>query len=124
MDNQEQLINDIAENIKTGQVQPWKAESVLLEEYGIVSPEHFRVAALARRKVIEHLTGQEFRHLELPDRPYLMKWRCPNDNAEWHLAAGLPVIDGRLSSGGVAITLNGEDPLRLKHAAQDRTTAE
>jgi hypothetical protein len=38
--------------------------------------------------VIENLTGCEFRHLELPDRPYLMKWRCPKDNTEWHLAAG------------------------------------
>ncbi len=87
MDNQEQLVNDVAEKIKAGQVQPWKAESLLLDEYGMASPEHFRVAALCRRKVIEDLAGHEFRHLELPDKPYLMKWRCPHDDAEWHLSA-------------------------------------
>lgn len=87
MDNQEQLVNEIAEKIKAGEVQPWKTESLLLEEYSFASPEHFRIAALSRRKVIEDLTGHKFRHVELPDTPYLMKWRCPHDNAEWHLSA-------------------------------------
>ena len=58
-----------------------------MDEYAFNSPDHYRLAALSRRKVIEDLTGLEFRHLELPDRPYLMKWRCPNDHAEWHLSA-------------------------------------
>ncbi len=81
------IIDEIAGRIKSGEIQPWKTESVLLEEYNIEFPEHFRIAALSRRKNIEELTGHEFNYLELPDKPYLMKWRCPKDNSIWHLEA-------------------------------------
>ncbi len=87
MSNDETLTDVIAGKIRSGEVQPWKAESVLLEEYNVSSPEHFRIAALSRRKCIEELTGHDFKYLGLPEKPYLMQWRCPNDNSIWHLEA-------------------------------------
>jgi hypothetical protein len=83
----ENLVEEIAGKIKTGEVQPWKAESVLLEEYNASYPGQFRTAALCRRKNIEELTGHKFNYLELPEKPYLMQWRCPKDNSIWHLEA-------------------------------------
>ncbi len=87
MSNSETLVQELAGKIKTGEVQPWKAESVLLEEYNVSAPDHFRIAALSRRECIEELTGQKFNYLELPEEPYLLQWRCPKDNSIWHLEA-------------------------------------
>ncbi len=87
MNENNKLIEELADKIKTGKVQPWKAESVLLEEYDVRAPEHFQIAALSRRKCIEELTGQKFNYLELPEKPYLMQWHCPKDNSIWQLEA-------------------------------------
>ena len=87
MNDNEKLVEELAGKIKTGEVQPWKAESVLLEEYNVSAPEYFRTAALSRRKCIEELTGHKFNYLELPEKPYMMQWRCPKDNSIWHLEA-------------------------------------
>ncbi len=87
MSNNDTLVDIISDKIKSGEIQPWKVESVLLEEYKACSPEHFRIAALSRRKCIEGLTGHKFKYLDLPEKPYLMQWRCPKDNTIWHLEA-------------------------------------
>ena len=87
MSNREKQVAEIAGRIATGEVQPWKTESLLLEEYAVSPPEHYLLAALSRRKLIEELTGCNFNYLELPDKPYLMKWRCPKDDSIWHLEA-------------------------------------
>jgi hypothetical protein len=87
MNDNEKLVEELAGKIKTGEVQPWKAESVLVEEYNVSAPAHFRIAALSRRKCIEELTGHTFKYLELPEKPYLMQWRCPKDNSVLHLEA-------------------------------------
>ncbi len=87
MSNNGNLVDAIAGKIKSGEIQPWKAESVLLEEYKVSFPEHFRIAALSRRKCIEELTGHKFKYLELPEKPYLIQWRCPKDSTLLHLEA-------------------------------------
>ena len=87
MNDNRKLVEELADKIKSGEVQPWKAESVLLEEYGVSAPDHFQVAALSRRKCIEELTDQKFNYLELPEKPYLMQWCCPKDNSVWQLEA-------------------------------------
>ncbi len=87
MNDNKKLVEELAGKIKSGEVQPWKAESVLLEEYGVSAPEHFQIAALSRRKCIEELTGLRFNYLDLPERPYLMQWLCPKENSIWQLEA-------------------------------------
>ncbi len=81
------IVEEIVGKIRTGDVQPWKTESVLLEEYGVKAPEQYRIAALSRRRVIEEFTGHTFNYLELPEKPYLMQWRCPKDKSIWHIEA-------------------------------------
>ena len=85
--NDEKIVDKVANKIASGDVQPWKVETLLLKEYGIVSPKHYCLAALSRRKVIEDLTGHQFNYLEIPDKPYFVKWRCPKDGSIWHLEA-------------------------------------
>ena len=85
--NKEKMVDEVANRIATGDVQPWKAEEFLLKECGIISPEHYRLAALSRRKLIGDLTGYQFNYLEMPDKPYFVKWRCPKDGSIWHLEA-------------------------------------
>ncbi|MDR4507287.1 MAG: hypothetical protein MRJ65_03450 [Candidatus Brocadiaceae bacterium] len=87
MNDKEKIVEELAERIKTGEIQPWKAESTLLEEYQMSSPEHFRMASLGRRRFVEGLTSIKFNYLELPEKPYLMQWKCPKDNSIWHLEA-------------------------------------
>ncbi|GJQ60233.1 MAG: hypothetical protein SCALA701_30340 [Candidatus Scalindua sp.] len=87
MSDEGKIIEEITGKIKSGEVQPWKAESVLIEECGLKAPEHYRIAAVSRRRVIEELTGYEFNYLELPEQPYLMQWRCPKDKSIWHIEA-------------------------------------
>jgi len=77
MNDNRKLVEELAGKIKSGDVQPWKAEAVLLEEYGVSAPDHFLIAALSRRECIEKLTGIKFNYLELPEKPYLLQWRCP-----------------------------------------------
>ena len=87
MNDNRKLVEELAGKIKSGDVQPWKAETVLLEEYGVSAPDHFQIAALSRRECIEELTGQKFNYLELPEKPYLLQWHCPKDNSIWQLEA-------------------------------------
>jgi hypothetical protein len=81
------IVDEVANKIVTGDIQPWKVEKLLLKEYKITSPGHYRLAALSRRKVIGDSTGYQFNYLEMPDKPYLMKWRCPKDGSIWYLEA-------------------------------------
>ena len=79
------IVDEVANRIAAGDVQPWKAEAFLLKEYEIIPPEHYYLAVLIRRKLISDLTGYDFNYLEMPDKPYIMKWRCPNDGSIWLL---------------------------------------
>jgi hypothetical protein len=85
--NDEMMVDEIVNKILSGDVQPWKVEALLMKEYGVASPKHYFLAALSRRKVIGGLTGHQFNYLEMPDDPYLVKWRCPKDNSIWYLEA-------------------------------------
>ena len=81
------IVDEVANRIAAGDVQPWKAEAFLLKEYEVIPPEHYYLAVLIRRKLISDLTGYDFNYLEMPDKPYIMKWRCPNDGSIWLLEA-------------------------------------
>jgi hypothetical protein len=83
----EKIVEEIKRRILAGDIQPWKTEELLVEEYGITSPDQYLLAAQIRRKVIEELTGHRFNYLEMPVKPYLVKWRCPKDLSIWHLEA-------------------------------------
>lgn len=87
MGNKEEMVDKVAEQIRAGEIQPWKVESALEEEHGIGSPDVYEAAALCRRRFVERLTGYEFKYIELPEKPYMMQWICPKDGSIWHLEA-------------------------------------
>lgn len=73
--------------LKNGSLPPWKVEDQLASEGGIPPPNNFRAAALCRRAYIEDLTGEPFRHLRVPEKPYKVRWRCDRDDLIWELDA-------------------------------------
>ncbi len=85
--NDEKIINNISKKILSGDLQPWKVEDFMLKEYGFISPKHYCLSALIRRKVIEDLTGYHFNYLDLPEDPYFIKWQCPKDGYIWYIEA-------------------------------------
>ena len=85
--NDERIVEEMANRIRTGNIQPWKIETLITKEYGIAPPKQYYLATLSRRKYIEEKTGVPFQYLDIPDQPYLMKWQCPQDNSIWHLEA-------------------------------------
>lgn len=82
----ENTIKKIAQMIHRGDIAPWKAEQAAAEE-GVPVPEYIAVAAKARRMFIEEKSGHTFCHIVLPENPYQIAYRCPNDGTQWSLAA-------------------------------------
>ena len=85
--NDEKIINAVSKKILTGDIQSWKVEKILLQDYNVTYPNQYTIATVCRRKVIEELTTHQFKYLEIPDKPYLMKWSCPKDGSIYHLEA-------------------------------------
>ncbi len=85
--NMNASVERIKEAMLAGKFTPWKAEETALQE-GVQSPHHFSVAAIARRAFIEEKSGEQFHHITLPEKPYLIEYRCPKDGTRWSLAAG------------------------------------
>lgn len=80
-------MEDCLERLKDGSLPPWKAEEHLAAEGGIPRPYNFRAAALCRQAYIEDLTGEPFRTIRVPEKPYKVRWRCDRDDLIWELDA-------------------------------------
>ncbi|MBL7075229.1 hypothetical protein ISS37_08345 [candidate division KSB1 bacterium] len=91
----------LADELKGEKLQPWKVEREILENYGVSSPDHFRMAALARRRFIEEITGEKFHFIGVPDKPYLMRYYCEKNGLIWELAAEDAGLKCSLCGGGL-----------------------
>jgi hypothetical protein len=80
-------IEACVERLKQGSLPPWKVEDELVSGFGIDPPENFRIASHCRRGFLEEVTGEGFRYIELPEKSYKAKWRCPMDDLVWELDA-------------------------------------
>jgi hypothetical protein len=98
------------ERLKQGSLPPWKVEDELVSGFGIEPPENFRIAAQCRRGFLEEVTGEGFRYIELPEKPYKAKWRCPKDDLVWELDARDEYLSCSLC-GGQLDPLDGFGPL-------------
>jgi hypothetical protein len=85
--NDKKIINAVSKKILSGDIQPWKVENILLQEYNVTYPKQYTLAIICRRKAIEKLTTHQLKYLEIPKKPYLMKWSCPKDGSIYHLEA-------------------------------------
>jgi hypothetical protein len=83
----EEIISACAQALLAGQLPPWKVEQEITEGHRIPPPKNFRLAALSRRKFIEETTGQTFKFIGVPDRPYKIQHKCPRCNFVWELDA-------------------------------------
>jgi hypothetical protein len=95
--------------LKDGNLAPWKVEEELETNFGVIPPQNFMEAAQCRRRFIEEVTGEPFRFIQVPDKPYKTKYRCSHDNLVWELDARDDYHTCSLCGGGL-------DPLD-QHAA-------
>ncbi len=76
----------LKDSILKGEFPPWKAEDAA-QEMGLSLPDNLEAAVLARRALVEEKSGHRLHHIVLPDKPYQVNYRCPNDGTLWSLAA-------------------------------------
>ncbi|MBT8351520.1 MAG: hypothetical protein KJO26_09850, partial [Deltaproteobacteria bacterium] len=81
-----EVVKKIKNMMLQGEIAPWKAEAAALKE-GIPSPENITVGVMARRAFVEEKSGHKLHHIVLPEKPYHIAYRCPNDDSSWTLAA-------------------------------------
>ena len=84
--NREDTVKQITDLMISGKIAPWKAEDVALQE-GISTPDNITAAVEARRAFVEEKSGHQFHHIVMPEKPYHVGYRCPNDGTLWTLAA-------------------------------------
>ena len=104
------VIEACIERLKQGSLPPWKVEEELVSGFGIDPPENFRVAALCRRGFLEEITGEGFHSIELPEKPFKLRWNCPKDDLVWELDA-LDEYNTCSLCGGRLDPLDGYGPL-------------
>jgi hypothetical protein len=84
--NREDAAKKITESLLKGEIAPWKAEDVAQNE-GVPAPDNIIAAAMARRTFVEEMSGHKFHHIVLPEKPYYIGYRCPNEGNLWWLDA-------------------------------------
>lgn len=87
MNQHSKIIDEIVSLLLSGEIPPWKVEIYLIEKYNLSAPENYMHAAMARRKFLEYKTNLKFKYLPLPDKPYLLNYRCGNCDVDYQLAA-------------------------------------
>ncbi len=84
-DEGKRAVDACVEKLRGDRLAPWKVEEELESVYGIRPPENFELAALCRRRFLEERTGENFRHIGVPDKPFKGRFLCPRDNLVWEL---------------------------------------
>lgn len=84
--NLDNVVKKITEKLIKGEIPPWRAESEAKKE-GIPIPENITAGTMARRGFVEEKSGHKLKHIVLPEKPYHIAYRCPNDGTSWTLAA-------------------------------------
>jgi len=80
-------MDECVAKLKEGTLAPWKVENELESSFGIIPPHHFGDAALCRQRFIEDVTGASFKYIQVPEKPYKARYRCPRDELIWELDA-------------------------------------
>jgi len=84
--NREDTVKRIRDMLLAGEAAPWKAEEIA-EKQGFAAPENIVVGTMARRAFVEKKSGYDFDHIVMPEKPYHLAYRCPQDGTLWTLAA-------------------------------------
>ena len=79
-DEETRAIRECVQKLREGQLAPWKVEAELDSSYGLKIPGNFKIAALIRQHFIEEITGERFRHICVPEKPYKTRYHCTKDD--------------------------------------------
>jgi hydroxymethylglutaryl-CoA reductase len=79
-DEEIRIVQSCVQRLEEGQLAPWKVEDDLLSTFGMEVPKNFRMAALCRQHFIQTITGEQFRHISVPEKPYKERYQCVKDN--------------------------------------------
>ncbi len=71
----------------SGKLPPWRLEDELTSSYQIVPPDNFVLAAQSRREFIEKITGEKFIQIKISEKPYKIRYFCPEDDLTFELGA-------------------------------------
>jgi hypothetical protein len=71
----------------SGKLPPWRVEDELASTYFIDPPDNFVLAAESRQEFIEKITGEQFSHIKISEKPYKIRYLCPEENLTFELDA-------------------------------------
>lgn len=86
-EQEENIISQCVQDLKAGNLPPWKVESELESSYSIIPPDNFGMAARIRRNYIEEETGEKFTFIQISEKPYKIRYICREKNLIWELDA-------------------------------------
>ncbi len=75
------------ELLLSAKLPAWRLEDELVSVYHIVPPENFVLAAQSRREFIEEITGEKFSQIRISEKPYKIRYFCPEDDLTLELDA-------------------------------------
>lgn len=84
-DEESQIIQECVQKLRESQLAPWKVEDDINSSYGVGIPANFRIAALCRQHFVEAITGESFRYIAVPDKPFKERYHCARDDLIWEL---------------------------------------
>ena len=84
---EKEIVKECAGSLVADKLPPWKVEQEIEERHRIPPPRNFLLAALSRRMFIEEKTGESFKFICLPDKPYRIQHRCHHCHFIWDLDA-------------------------------------
>ena len=84
-DDDRWIVQECIERLREGQLAPWKLEDDLKSTYGLEVPTNFKIAALCRQHFIEAVTGENFRYICVPEKPYKERYYCEKNDLIWEL---------------------------------------
>jgi len=84
---EERIFQESVEKLISGFIPPWKVEDEIAATGEIDPPEQFRLAALARQRFLELVTGEKFQSISVPEKPYKIHYFCEKENLGYELDA-------------------------------------
>lgn len=115
---EERIFQESVNRLINGSLPPWKVEEHLAAYKEIEPPNQFRMAAFARQKFLEEVTGEKFQSILIPEKPYKIHYLCDKENLGYELHARDRRLDC-LFCGGDLRSLDKHSPLVANYIGGD-----
>ncbi|MFC2160937.1 hypothetical protein ACFLRX_04720 [Acidobacteriota bacterium] len=84
---EDRVFQESVEKLIHGFIPPWKVEEEIAASGKLDSPKQFRLAALARQRFLELVTGEKFHSIRVPEKPYKIHYICDKENLGYEIDA-------------------------------------